>query len=228
MRKRQDDPLREIKSDLRCVFDSGVKVDAGSPEALRAWLEEQAKAHDLTTLLAHADDGVIWGEVRNGKLHLSHGAFPKISPPLRPLSLQQARLFGPNAELLVWRDDRVWRARLLQDERVETGCEYFDEEQWLWGDRWEVREDNPNDCFTLVSEGAEGRRHAVPLNVANTAYFDHADIDAGRWHPLRLVVRHYLAEDPDGVVYVARSRLVKLCAEERPAPEQEKSNEQVA
>ena len=37
-------------------------------DGLETWLAEQAHAHALSRLLAHADDGVIWGRVDAGVL----------------------------------------------------------------------------------------------------------------------------------------------------------------
>ena len=94
-----------------------VTVGAAFEDDASGWLAREASQHRLSTLLAHADDGVIWGRVDKGVLQTSHSAFPQVSPPLRALTLQQARLFGPDAELLVWRDgEGNWQARLLRDE----------------------------------------------------------------------------------------------------------------
>ena len=100
-----------------------------------AWLVKKAAAHGLTTLLAHADDGVIWGRMGGEQLALSGNAFPKVSPPLRTITLQQARLFGEHDELLLWRGgDNQWYARLLDDNGTELQGWCFDEPQLQWGD----------------------------------------------------------------------------------------------
>jgi CRISPR-associated protein (TIGR03984 family) len=155
-------------------------------------LAELAGEHHLRWLLAHADDGVIWGEVRENQLHLSSDVFPFVSPPLRAETLQQARLFGREAELLLWKKGTGWQARVIQDGSGEDG-EYYDESHLLWGTDVEERQDG----FALLREGQEGLRHAPPLpeNV-------HL--------PVRLRVRHYLAYDTDGQAYIAYSRLVDL------------------
>ena len=45
------------------------------PENLISWLEGQAKTYKLKYLLAHADDGVIWGRVdKKGHLRTSYDA----------------------------------------------------------------------------------------------------------------------------------------------------------
>jgi len=155
-------------------------------------LAEQARAYGLRWLLAHADDGVIWGELRTDGLHLSGDAFPEFSPPLRAVTLQQARLFGSQAELLLWKDETGWRARLIRDGAGESG-EYYDETHLLWGDKAEQQQDG----FVLVRQGAEGLRHAPPLPQEARL-------------PACLQVRHYLAYDPDGQAYITCSRLVTI------------------
>ena len=163
------------------------------------WLVEQACTNGLTTLLAHADDAVIWGRVIGQELHTSHDAFDGISAPLRTLTLQQARLFGPQAELLLWREETGWLARLVKDV-PDANAEYYDESQILWGDQRQAEHDG----FTLVYEGQQGLRHAPPLVVPEEAFApDH--------HPLRLRVRHYLATDAEtGLLRAALCRLVAL------------------
>jgi CRISPR-associated protein (TIGR03984 family) len=155
-------------------------------------LAEQAQAHGLRWLLAHADDGVIWGELRDGGLHLSGDAFPQFSPPLRAVTLQQVRLFGPDAELLLWKDDNGWQVRLIRDSAGEDR-KCYDESYLLWGDQQEQRRDG----FVLVRQGKEGLRHALPLPQETQL-------------PARLQVRHYLTYDPDGQAYIAYSRLVGI------------------
>ena len=172
-----------------------------------AWLVKKAAAHGLTTLLAHADDGVIWGRMGGEQLALSGNAFPKVSPPLRTITLQQARLFGEHDELLLWRGgDNQWYARLLDDNGTELQGWCFDEPQLQWGDHLEAEEGG----FTLVAEGQEGLRYAVPV-PADEIPFDRP----GNWHPLRLGVRHYLDRDKDGMLIIVQSRLTGLWAEGR-------------
>lgn len=181
---------REITAGLRQI--QSLPVPDNLETELRPWLTAQARTFHLNWMLAHADDGVIWGEIRDDGLHLSSDAFPDISPPLRAVTLQQARLLGRTAELLLWRDGAGWRARVIQDGTGENG-EYYDESHLLWGDRAEDHKDG----FLLLRQGNEGLRHAPPLPQ-----------DAPL--PARLRVRHYLAYDPDGQAYIAFSRLVAL------------------
>lgn len=176
--------------------------------ALQTWLIEQAGTYQLTTLLAHTDDGVIWGKVQDGKLVLSNSAFPEVSPKLRAKTLQQARLFSPNSELLLWRDgDGACRARVIRDEAGESDKQWcFDEPQIQWGDH---KEDERNG-FTLVADGQQGLRHAVPSCDIKDHFDKPEDKYPDRWHPLRLDVRHYLAREDDGALSIVQSRLTGL------------------
>lgn len=183
---------------------------------VQGWLQKQAIDHKLVYLLAHSDDGVNWGRVQAGKLITSHEALQACDvinrddraraeieaahaacPPLRAVTLQQARLFAEAAELLLWRDgDNEFHARLIRDEAdadKAAWIESFDEPQLLWGTH-SIQLDGD---FTLLSDGVQGLRHAVPesLKLAGERL-------------TRLIVRHYLARED--FARIAVSRLVKL------------------
>jgi CRISPR-associated protein (TIGR03984 family) len=204
--------MREICACLWRIEE--VEVDPGFAEDAAAWLAGQARPRGLHTLLAHADDGVIWGRLDGQKLELSSTVFgTEVSPPLRPETLQQARLFGQAGELFVWKGrDGEWQGRLLTDEIREDGDRLcFDEPQILWGDR---PVGDPQGGFTLVADGQQGLCHAVPLT----------DIPFGKpqVRPLRLGVRHYVEVDErsSGMPRVTHSRLTGVWAE----PRKEESN----
>lgn len=171
---------------------------------LGAWFQVQPHVGNEKWFLAHADDGVIWGQIRDSRLELSNSVFPEVfpevSPALRAATLQQARLFGEQAEVRVWRENNAFSACLLQDYH-DQGAEAFDEEHVLWG----TQSVGQRDGFTLMTDGRQGLRHAVPLLVPQ----DVLD-EKRRSHPLRLRVRHYLTCDADGQVNISLSRLVAL------------------
>lgn len=150
---------------------------------------------------------------------------PSVRGRLIPAQLESCHLFGPDGELFVWRDDNRLHARLYRDrpaavngesgENEENGrneaeagseaCDYFDEPQLLWGTQTEPAGEQGG--FTLVSDGVQGFRHAVPLTQIP---FDPWDA-AQKQRPLRLWVRHYLGRDPqDGTMTIAGSRLLRL------------------
>jgi CRISPR-associated protein (TIGR03984 family) len=225
--KAMSDKVRAIKNGPALVETSfPVELLNDGAQQATEWFTEQAAALAKIIgtadwyLLAHADDGVIWGKVAGGNLTMSDRAIgdkhATLSPndtarteveaalktcaPLRRETLQQARLFCEKGELLVWRDgDNRFHARLLRDAQhgeASLWDEHFDEPQMLWGSS---NHDTPlPHDFTLWSDGAQGLRHAMPLPPA---------IDAqGNAAPPRLVVRHYISMK--GFARVEASRLV--------------------
>jgi len=193
--------MREIETGLSTT--NMVEVDTAIE--LREWLKQQAVLMQSITdkncwLLAHCEDGVIWGELRdNGKLALSCEAFSsKHGLDLRWITLQQARLFGKHGELLLWPGPQGWQAILRRDDQGNS-VEYIDEEHLLWGEH--VRD--AKDGFMQIVEGVQGIVHAPPIKIAPTK----ATNEQAR---SRLVVRHYLGEDEVGVVRVMGSRLIAL------------------
>jgi len=181
-----------------------VKMDGFADEPTK-WLSQQMRTHKLKYLLAHADDGVIWGRLDGEELIISHDVAPKYSPPLRAETLQTARLFAHASELLVWRHEAgEWVGRLIAEAPAGVIAEWteaFEEKQVLLGTNAKPLERG----FALMSEGSQGLFHVVPLNL--TGQIDEQS------RPLRLVVRHYLKADNYGFVLVNASRLMSLLLE---------------
>ncbi|MFP4336309.1 MAG: CRISPR-associated protein Csx19 [Halothece sp.] len=168
---------------------------------LKGWLENQAKKQEpnLKYLLAHAEDGVIWGRFEQDGTLITQTApqdlFPKYKfAKLRWSTLQQCRIFGEKAEVLLWKVNDQPKARLVID-KEET--EYICENQILWG----TKAEKESNGFTLVSDGSQGLKHAVPLSGS----FKGKDS-----RPLRLKVHHYIDYDESGVARISLSRLVNL------------------
>lgn len=177
---------------------------------LRDWLAAQAKKDGLVYLLAHADDGVIWGRwteagglVTSYEAVKAHPEAQAVCPALRRETLLQARLFGERAELRLWRVGKdSFQARLIRDvleaSEAAVWTESFEESQRLLGTDATALADD----FTLLEDGAQGLCHAVPLSGLPLR-IDEDD-------PPRLHVRHYLAPGP--FARVAAFRLVGLTA----------------
>lgn len=187
-----------MKSEI--VKDCG-EVQFSSNDNLKKWLTD----YKLTYLLAHAEDGVIWGRFDNGQLTIANEVFTKPDfdfPPLRLFTLQQCRIFSKNAEVMLWKFGKGWKFRLIKDDNnSEQEC-LHDEHQILWGTQVEKESNGFN--FTLVSDGSQGLRHAVPLPNIKDKFKD------GK-RPLRLTVRHYIEyEENTGVARIFLSRLVDL------------------
>jgi len=181
-------------------------------ENLVEWLEKQIEQNqqlNFEYLLAHTDNGVIWGKVKNNKLLLSSHVDPQISPLLIFETLQQVRLFSPKAELLVWRDgDNQLNARIMMSDSVNgeeiNFTEAIDEAQILWGTDIEKpkNKNNLENEFTLMKEGSQGLRHIVPIKIEGKFY--------EKSRPLRLLIRHYISEDTNGFNRIIASRILGL------------------
>lgn len=162
-------------------------------------------------LLAHCDSGVVWGRREGERWLLSGAAFPDTSPPLDTRSIQQLRLFGPRSELLVWRTRRdpepQFRGRALSDVDAPREHRPLSDRIILIGDRLLATSGG----FSLVGD-ATGSRHAVPFLCRDE---DFVDASGAKRSPLRLRVRHYLAEVParaageesSGALRIAATRL---------------------
>ena len=193
--------MTKVRQIERTHYDIRV-TEVEVPADLRGWLAEQ---QEEAVILAHADDGLIWGRAVDDRTHLAYESFPNLSPQLRSETMWQLWLFGSDSELFLWRDGDRWRQRVIS-EHAGDEHEYYDETQMLWG----LYHRETRAGFTLVQEGHNWLPHAVPLAVPETA-FD------GRRHPLRLRVRHYLTRDEtSGLLRVSLSRLVELYVEEVP------------
>jgi CRISPR-associated protein (TIGR03984 family) len=166
-----------------------------SAAELAAWFTE-ISVGSMTLFLAHADDGVIWGRVENQQLLLAGDVMPEVKVALRPATLQQARLFGSAGEVFMWRDGSVFRVRRIMDGEATPDNALLLEHYWLWGTRV-VRTAGG---FMLLEEGAQGLRHAPPI----------ATLTEGR--RAALLVRHYVAHDPEGRARISASRLFGLDA----------------
>jgi CRISPR-associated protein (TIGR03984 family) len=189
---------REIGSCKETVQTLEVESD------IIAWMARTAAQHGAETLLAHADDGIIWGRLDNGAFVTAFDA--GAGAELRELTLKEARAFGPDSEVYVWRTEGGgFRSRVIrptaQGEQPSWKSS-LDEHHVLWGD--DIDPEKSSDGFVRLTEGAMGHLHAPPLN----------SIDTGREAPA-LQVRHFIDHDEDGVARMVGSRLVALTTIEK-------------
>ena len=188
-----------------------------------AWLKKQGRAG--MTLLLHSDEVVLWGRMKDDDLH-----FPPQSlyayQPIRPFTVQSARLFDTKGEIFLWRvEEKQWLARTVTDctgdaapvppaHGSPTIAYRLDEAQVLWGTQVEVSMAD----FCRVSDGQQGLVHAPPLALPVQQWANGTD---NLQRNLRLQVRHYLTEDPTtGWLRIAFSRLVDLYAQDVTEPAQ--------
>ncbi|WP_375494240.1 CRISPR-associated protein Csx19 [uncultured Nostoc sp.] len=172
---------------------------------LRQWIKQkvQSSEYKLTYLLAHVEDGVIWGYFDSeGNLITPtepEELFPQCKFPLfRYETLQQCRVFGDSEEIMFWRTEDGLRAIVIKDNQHS---EFICEQQILWG----TQAEQVRDKFTLVSDGSQGLCHAVPLQ--NIEFNKTEKL----YRPLYLVVRNYVDyEQQTGLARIYLSRLVSL------------------
>ena len=161
----------------------------------------------LRTALAYACDGVAWGVINtDGAIQWGGEAFPGKCPMPAEESLLELRLFGPEREVYLWREENGWRGRLLADsEEGDIPAEFApaSESRILRADR--VFESGP-DGFSRVGDNT-GAEQVVPLVCSDE------DFTRRRW-PLKLKLRSYFEQDPaTGAVRIAAVRLVNLVKE---------------
>ncbi|MGL5065420.1 MAG: type III-D CRISPR-associated protein Csx19 [Waterburya sp.] len=187
-----------------------ISVEDFSEQSLKDWLKQQAQVYQLPYLLAHAEDGVIWGyfDIDSETLTSAREVFSECNfPELRLKTLQQCRLFGEAGEVLLWNSNGEWRSRLILQSKVleligQQKIGLIPEPQILWGTQ---AKNHGN--FTLLSDGSQGLKHAVPIAVEQ-GYFSKDKNELYR--PVKLEVNHYFCYDRDGVARIFLSRLVSL------------------
>jgi CRISPR-associated protein (TIGR03984 family) len=189
---------------------------------LRGWVAEQMTpgATGRRWLLAHFDDGVLWGcRVSDGSLLTAFDVAKDLSlslptlPEPRLSTLQQAFIFGESGEVRLWHDEDSWQARLITDPEAADSVypdsnPWLDEEQLLWGDMValprkvlkevvkaedEVIADFQKSGFSPLCENRQqGLEHIVPLAIEKEKL--------SYEHRVRLLVRHYVTYDAGGAL----------------------------
>lgn len=154
-------------------------------------------------LLAHADDGVIWGKKLGKKLITSDAVDPKISPPLRGITLWQASVFGEKSEIRLFRNEgKQWKAVQIFDPKNSE--DIIVEDRILWGDLVVKQVDDQG--FTHIRDKVQqGMDHILPLS------FSQGEIDKENDRYARLRVHHFIEYDENtGEAGITLSRLVKV------------------
>lgn len=176
-------------------------------------------------LLAFADDGIIWGLWRSGRLttavenvQTAMATEPNnpqlrqslaVSPSLRGSTLQQASLFGRADEVRLFHDEAGgWQARQIGD--PADPADVISESQLLIGSQVVASLGE----FTHVRDRIQqGLDHIPPIRLSDT---DVADNRAPR-----LSIRHHIEyDDATGEARIAISRLVEVTIGPRAAKEE--------
>lgn len=180
-------------------------LDCEACEQYLSWLAKGDVAPEGTAglrwALAHSDEGVTWGRYDSGARvwRLGDQVVPEVSPSIRREALQELRIFGESAEVLIWRTDKGLRGRVIKDApHTSDSPRPLDETRLLRGS-YVVKPCEHG--FTHISDQA-GAEQVVPLEVTNER------LPAA---PVLLQVRHYYESDADtGAVRIAATRLVTL------------------
>lgn len=103
----------------------------------------------------------------------------------------------------------AWQGRFIRAAQAgedATYTESIDEQQMLWGDPIESRVNG----FSVMSDGIQGLQHAFPCDVPDPTAHQATENNPKQYkeRPLRLVVRHYLAQE--AVARIVASGLVAL------------------
>lgn len=199
--------LREVSPGERSallLLAAGGSVSPESQALLEACRGEDPKGP--VWFLSHCTDGVTWGRVGGNRLLTSCGKHPDWPTPVpSSANLIELRVFGPGAEVLLWRWGTApdgLGGRLLTDIQAAK-----DDPRAPKGDVYLLAAsrvlETCADEFSVVGE-ASGRVQVIPLAVSQ-AEFENAR------YPLGLELRHYFEEIPhSGCLRIAASRLVHL------------------
>lgn len=174
-------------------------------ESNGGWLVENTaellESDKIGYVLIHADDGVLWGRIEDGRLVTP--SRDEWVPELRSKTVQQCRVFGSKGELFIWRESEgIWNGRLL----IEDGTAYRSKERRaiLYGSR--IDSHPAPQGFVSVIELGVGMRQIVPVEVPPEALKDDERDFKEDWR-VALTVVEYSSEDDDGQVMIVCSRL---------------------
>lgn len=196
---------------------AGCVIQPINAAAYLSWLlGEQSETIPKDTVglvwaLAHCDDGVTWGR-RSGpgapSWNFGNQFFPDVSPAIRRERLQELRIFGTDAEILIWRTDSGLRGRMLRENDPPAGRNLSDplrpsdESRIVRGDRLIGTSESG---FSRITDRT-GAEQVIPIEVSDQQL---------QKRSVRLCVKHYYNQDGEsGAVRIVATRLVKLTAED--------------
>jgi CRISPR-associated protein (TIGR03984 family) len=178
-------------------------LEAAECEALVSWLRGEGAAPEgvegLAWALGHFDDGVTWCRLEGERWRRGDEVAPALCPAIRRERLQELRLFGEGAEILIWRSPRGLRGRRVSEaEGAEEALRPSDRAWILRGDQVEG---SLSGGFTQVVDGS-GAGQVLPLVVT---------AEQLKARKVMLHVKHHYQRDAEsGAVRVALTRLVKV------------------
>lgn len=188
---------------LNCCFTiTQVTEPINENTDLKSWfMKQQELIGEPSWLIAYADNGVVWGEAKEGLLTTAFDVFnaesPGVFPQLQVVTLQSARFFGEKAEIQVYRKDGLLKAVLIRENGNDIHEHSFTRSYMLWGNNLKKQKDG----WSWLYDGQLGIEQAIPLDFPATF--------TGR--PFWIEIRYYFQYEKDhGQARVAANRLVTL------------------
>ena len=145
----------------------------------------------IAWVLAHADDGVIWGRVEDKQLLLRGQCLSRSRSRVAADDVTAGSTLRASRRAITWRDGDKFHIRRIMDGEKTPDNTLSLETYWLWG----TQAVGSAGGFKLLEDGAQGLHHAPPISAL------------GEGQRLALLVRHYLAYDAEGRTRIAASRL---------------------
>ena len=170
------------------------------------WLfegEELGVEWELKWALLYTTEGVVWMKYESGKWVSAVDEFSEIVPPLEEQYLVRAHIFGPEAEIRLWRrHDGLAAVSIVDDDSSDLPqwLRPADQRLLLFGN---TVLDATESGFSLIATRS-GSRQVVPLPEESLQVSDN-------FRRPRLRVRQYFAQDPEyGLSIPQLTRLVDL------------------
>lgn len=168
-----------------------------------AWALAQMKQGSPQTLLAFADDGIIWGYWDGANL-VAAREIDSTLPELRGKTLQQAYIFDASAETRLFRDELGgWKSQRISSDTNDPE-QVIVEKQILWGDKLAENQPSQSAFLRVLAE-----RKGIPsqlIPVAGTL---------NNKTCIRLEVHHLVDYNENGEAYIVASRLAGLKIENK-------------
>lgn len=175
----------------------GATLQPLNSKQCNSWLDwltskgpQPEETHDVKWALAHCCSGVTWGFLENGGWRLGSEMDSQLCPFPTSNTVQEVRLFGAFAEVLIWKMEQELRGRILceQAEGVENELQPLREARILRG----TPENSQENAFRRYTDRG-GAQQLVPSTFPGNNFY----------------VRHYLQENNQtGAVRIAASRLL--------------------
>lgn len=184
----------------------GCAVEPIALDAARALAEfalfggAEAETRGANWLLGFFWDGVLWGKRHGQGWRLASSVLPGAAPVPRRHALLELRLFGPDCEALLWRQNGQLAGRWLRNAPHAVDREWLRPARGAYITHGDAVISKAGG-FTEVADSA-GMRQVLPLELED------ADLKRGR--PELQFVQYFACDGESGLVQPATARLTDL------------------